>query len=275
MKALEGIHRAEIIICNQWDNYHRSLLEKEVPRGSLRCTFVMEPMSADFSDFMLTSEMAGVAEKLVRHNVWFSKILTLSTEMDENLAADAREAKKAVGRLLTGVFDSTRRCSEQARTKYYPELDTFKAEPSPLQLGTLNMDCNFAVRDGDVLAMCAAIAVSQTTKTLRMQVSLEHSDEDYNITYRGHLWKYLAYGLFSSRSRAFSALESIELHDIDSMEMADIETFYAILASKHPEEDMVGCSQGHRNERDATLMKDSPFDGSSTAMANLPWIPVQ
>ncbi|KAE9006757.1 hypothetical protein PR001_g17127 [Phytophthora rubi] len=248
-----------MIIKNEWDAYYRSSSEKELPSESLQCTFVMEPMCADFSDVLLTSEVALVMETLVRNNVWFSEICTLSAELDEKLGADAREAKKAVGQLVASVFDSTRRNPEEACTKYYPEIDTFEAELNPLQLGTVNMDCNFAVRDCDVLAMCSAIAVSRTTKTLRMQLSLEQEDDDYNIIYRGHLWKYLAYGLFSARSRELSALESIELFCIDSMSLADIETFCAILASRHPEEDMLDFFLGHGNERDATLMKNTPI----------------
>ncbi|POM60048.1 hypothetical protein PHPALM_31139 [Phytophthora palmivora] len=70
-------------------------------------------------------------------------------------------------------------------------------------------------------------------------------------------WKWLAYGLFSKRARAYSALESAALNQIDSLGDTDVEAFLSVLNSAHPEEALCGTPAVVVKERNATLKSGS------------------
>ncbi|KAF1781003.1 hypothetical protein GQ600_15856 [Phytophthora cactorum] len=80
---------------------------------------------------------------------------------------------------------------------------------------------------------------------------------------RADQWKWLAYGLFSKRARAYSALESAALNQIDALSDVDMEAFLSVLNSDHPEEVLCGTSAGVVAERNAALKRGPRSDGIS------------
>ncbi|KAF1786287.1 hypothetical protein GQ600_20907 [Phytophthora cactorum] len=90
--------------------------------------------------------------------------------------------------------------------------------------------------------MFSAIVLTKTTRKLTLQM---HRNFD-NRSDRRDWWKWLAYGCFSERARTHSALESLVLTDIDSMDVADMKDFSAVLSSEHPEEFLFGSPHGAR-----------------------------
>ncbi|KAG7378876.1 hypothetical protein PHYPSEUDO_009412 [Phytophthora pseudosyringae] len=240
--------RAERVIKTEWDAYKRSSKTQNVEPGFLRCTFVLEPAIADFSNLSVRAELTETLSTLVTKNVWFSRV-TLYLRIDSTLKSDRLLAKKSFGQLVTIVFDSTRRSPVFSNTKYWSELH----ERGPLQLGTVVLYCDPSLTSSEFEALCSAMVASQTTKRLSLSLWLDPKDANNSAT----RWKWLAYALFSKQARASSALESLTLSSIGSMSIADMEAFATVLTAEHPEEELSGTSRGQVDERKAMLKHEA------------------
>lgn len=231
------------VVQDEWDAYAQKSEPKLEP-GSLQCTFVLEPMIADFSNLPGRTDTAQTLSTLMGENVRFSRG-TLCLHLDSTLKADEFLAKKTFGQLVASVFDSTRRYPELAiRKNCFSEL---KKACNPLQIGTLVVYCDPSLKTSEFEALCSAMAVSQTTKRLCLSLWLDPKDAISSTT----KWKWLAYALFSKRARESSTLESLTLNSIGSMSIADMKAFIAMLTSEHPEEELFSLprGQGHREKR--------------------------
>ncbi|KAG2917732.1 hypothetical protein PC117_g17327 [Phytophthora cactorum] len=102
VKQLEAVGRAEQILREDWRLYKLRNEQHEVPSGSIRCTSVLEPMVADFTDFQISSEFAEVMDKLMQSNVRFNRIQALDMDLHSKIAADGRVSKLALGELMVG-----------------------------------------------------------------------------------------------------------------------------------------------------------------------------
>lgn len=255
LKPLDDIRNAEVVVKNEWKKYEESGEGDDVEFGSLRCTFVMEPMVLDFGDSHITRATVDVMKILVRDNVRFSSA-SFWMSLTEVLGIDPRASKEAFGELMASIFGSVRRPGELARTRYYSDgISTCSDESSALQLGLIDLNCDFSLRTREFEAMCSALVTSQTTKQIAMYLHM-------NSRGRGnseHWWKWLAYAFFSKLAHEHSSLESLTLTSIDNLSSADMEQFATILASKHPEEDLCGCPPGLVEERDAILKASAPI----------------
>ncbi|KAG6623579.1 uncharacterized protein IUM83_02001 [Phytophthora cinnamomi] len=69
VKALRDIWNAEKIVTEEWEMYDRNVENKVAEAGSLRSTFVMEPMMLDFSESGIPAEYVDLVIALVRENV--------------------------------------------------------------------------------------------------------------------------------------------------------------------------------------------------------------
>ncbi|KAG2995612.1 hypothetical protein PC119_g18023 [Phytophthora cactorum] len=101
VKQLEAVGRAEQILREDWRLYKLRNEQHEVPSGSIRCTSVLEPMVADFTDFQISSEFAEVMDKLMQSNVRFNRIQALDMDLHSKIAADGRVSKLALGELVS------------------------------------------------------------------------------------------------------------------------------------------------------------------------------
>ncbi|ETM48137.1 hypothetical protein L914_07283 [Phytophthora nicotianae] len=244
LSPLNKIQRAEKEVKEEWDKYERSREKREVQPCSLRCTFVLEPMIASFNDIKITPDLAETMQTLTRDNTWFSHV-SLWFRLSRELEANEHRSHKVVGQLMSSVFGDTRRGYELANSRYIREID----DTLPLQLGTVNLECDTSMTATNFEAMCSAMVVNQSTKKLSMLLEMDPEEPATSQLW----WKWLAYALFSKRARACSALESLALVRVGSMSVADVEAFASILASDHPEEVLFGCSRGILNDRDATI----------------------
>lgn len=253
--------RAERAIKSEWETYGQGLELQSGTLGSIRCTFVLEPMVADFSNRPIRPDMVGIVTTLIAENVWFSRAtISLSKLLGVPFEADL------LGQLVASVFDSTRRSSGLATTKYVSQLDPC----SPLQLGTVVVHCEPALRASEFQALCSGIVVSQTTKRLSLSLWLSSNDASSSAA----RWRWLAYSLFSKRARCYSAVESLTLTSIGTMSITDMMAFSAILASENPEAELFGCAPGRIEARDATLAAGAEVqypDDEETIQAAMCW----
>ncbi|KAE9222508.1 hypothetical protein PF002_g15253 [Phytophthora fragariae] len=153
-ESLEMIQRAEEINRLHWAKYEQSSNFHEVAAGSIRCTFVLEPLMADFNDHLITREVVEEVELMVRENVWFSQ-LSLWLTVDHEPRVDEPISATIFGKLLARVFDSNRRSYELANTKYHEEVDTidqseYQANGEPLP----SLNCHW----DDIIALSADLS---------------------------------------------------------------------------------------------------------------------
>ncbi|KAE8990896.1 hypothetical protein PF002_g20994 [Phytophthora fragariae] len=243
VESLEAISKAEQVIKESWENYERSS-DKRIM--GMKCTFVLEPMVADLSGFIITSELGALVEKMMQENVWFSH-LSLAMYVERERMIDERAAKIILGSLMTQVFDSSRRSDSLANTTYC--FNQRWRKNRPLQLGTIHLDCESTILPLEFEAMCSAMVLNQITRNVSMALAVEADDPITSARW----WEWLAYAFFSDRARACSTLESLALIYIGSMSAADVEAFSAVLASGHPEEHLSGSPRGLVDEQDAVL----------------------
>ncbi|EGZ08192.1 hypothetical protein PHYSODRAFT_319063 [Phytophthora sojae] len=280
--ALEDIRAAELVIEDEWGTYEQNPKKKKkkkktvaVEPGALRCTFVLGPMIADFHDTPVSVDVANKMQAMVRDNARFSQV-NLWTHVDRTLEKKKHDGRVAFSQLMASVFDSTLRTPELANGRELPQAVQVSGDSEPLQMGTVHLECTSLVGPRNFESMCSAIATSQTTKRLSMQLEMD-LDDNSSV----HWWKWLAYALFSKRAKACSAVEALALISIRSMSVEDIEAFAAVLVSKHPEEELFGCSRGEGEERDATVKAGSalfwemnkrghPRRGSQAVTSELP-----
>ncbi|KAJ8574753.1 hypothetical protein ON010_g4460 [Phytophthora cinnamomi] len=249
LDPLEDVRAAELAIREEWEMYEHNpkKKKKKVELGNFRCTFVLGPMIADFHDTPISVEVAKKMQAMVRGNARFSQI-NLWTHVDRELEKKKHEGRAVFSQLMASVFDSTRRTPELASGRDFPPAVQVSGESEPLQMGTVHLECTSLIGLRNFESLCSAIATSQTTKKLSMQLEMD-MDGDSSV----HWWKWLAYALFSRRSQAHSAVEVLALISIRSMSVEDIEAFAAVLASDHPEEELFGCPRGEIDDRDATV----------------------
>ncbi|ETI55773.1 hypothetical protein F443_01586 [Phytophthora nicotianae P1569] len=224
------------IIRDEWRQYEEGAENLPIARGSLRCTFVLEPLAVDFLGMMMHSEMIKTVEILLQNNIWFSQLKRLRLELHQDLWDNELESKKAFGQLFTGLFDSTRR------------TNLYSSKPDSFQLDQLQLFSISTMAASDFVALASALTVNQTVRKLEIQLSLQGHAQ---LTTR-YWWTCLAYGLFSKRSRGFSSLESVDIK-IHGIATTDMNGFNDIVTSEHPEEELLGFPHGAIEERVATL----------------------
>ncbi|OWZ12361.1 hypothetical protein PHMEG_00014497 [Phytophthora megakarya] len=262
-KIFDILH-AELAIKEEWDSYNQRVGQQKVEQGVIRCTFVLEPMLVDFGDSQITPEIAGTVKNIVADNCWSSQF-QIWVSLDDTLLNDARATTLAFGQIMSSMFDSIRRSSELANTRYQPNSTIPIATSNPLQLGAVFLPDEYTLPACYLPAMHSAMVVNQTTKQLAMRC-LNLRDAADNKTWL----EWMAYSFFSKRARLSSALESLALIDIVRLTPSDVEAFAAILASEHPEEALFRSPRGKVNERDAILKADVPvrwqFDNEGQAV---------
>ncbi|KAG2805649.1 hypothetical protein PC116_g15055 [Phytophthora cactorum] len=247
VEILLSIQNAERLIHEEWESYNWSLENQPVDSGQLRCTFVLEPMIGDLGGLGCGTEIAETMAKFVGENVWFSQV-SMRAEMDPQ--REERATLMPFRQTMAVVFDATQRSQELANTRYCSSFVAYHTT-SPLQMGRVSMRCDSTLRPSEFESMFSAIVLTKTTRKLTLQM---HRNFD-NRSDRRDWWKWLAYGCFSERARTHSALESLVLTDIDSMDVADMKDFSAVLSSEHPEEFLFGSPHGAVIERDMALKK--------------------
>ncbi|KAL4092687.1 hypothetical protein PRIC1_011678 [Phytophthora ramorum] len=245
---LMSIQNAERLIKEEWESYNWSLENQPVESGQLRCTFTLEPMIGDLRGLGCAPEIAETMAKFVGENVWFSQI-SIKADMDQQ--RENRATPMSFRQMMAVVFDATRRSQELANTRYCSKLTMYNQQEIPLQLGTVSMKCDYTLGPSEYEAMFSAIVLTQTTRNLTIHLRLNSNDP---INHK-HWWKWLAYGCFSERARKCSALTSLELTDIDEMNILDMAEFSAVLSSQHPEEVLYSTARGHVPDKDALLKK--------------------
>ncbi|KAF1787898.1 hypothetical protein GQ600_3134 [Phytophthora cactorum] len=155
-EPLNKIQRAEKCVKEEWEKHERSRKKREVEPCSLRCTFVLEPMIASFNDAKITPELTEIMQTLVRDNTWFSRVsFWLST--GPKLEATEHTARKAIGQLMASIFGGTRRSYELATSRYHRKIDVANGATLPLQLGTVNVECDASMKMKNFESMCSAI----------------------------------------------------------------------------------------------------------------------
>ncbi|POM71266.1 Hypothetical protein PHPALM_12184 [Phytophthora palmivora] len=107
------------------------------------------------------------------------------------------------------------------------------------------------------------MVLNQTTQKVSVWMDLmSHEEQKSNLW-----WKWLAYGCFSKRARTNSALQALEISNVGSMSIADVEAFMAIVDSDNPEELLYGCPRGSVGGREATLKDGAMVQYDITANA--------
>ncbi|POM76315.1 Hypothetical protein PHPALM_6457 [Phytophthora palmivora] len=236
--------RAERVIKAEWEASRQCKKEK-IKSRSFRCTFVLKPMIADFSNFPVRVDMVNTLSTLVEEKVCFSRV-TLYIRFDSKLRADELLTKKVFGQLVTSVFGCKHPCDDLSNT----HLTTTY---TPAQIGTLVLYCDPSLSVEQFEALCSAMVVSQSVKRLCLSLWLDPTDTISSTT----KWKWLAYALFSKRAQESSGLELLSLTSIGSMSVADIEAFRSVLTSEHPEEEILGSARGRVGEINAVLRKEA------------------
>ncbi|KAE9207491.1 hypothetical protein PF005_g12583 [Phytophthora fragariae] len=135
-ESLEMIQRAEEINRLHWAKYEQSSNFHEVAAGSIRCTFVLEPLMADFNDHLITREVVEEVELMVRENVWFSQ-LSLWLTVDHEPRVDEPISATIFGKLLARVFDTDlsdennplAKCVRRQRVRLMNRADSWGAFP--------------------------------------------------------------------------------------------------------------------------------------------------
>ncbi|KAJ8558968.1 hypothetical protein ON010_g8481 [Phytophthora cinnamomi] len=245
MTALATTYKAEKVMRENWKQ-----CENNAICGPLQPIFVVEPMVADLEGVPIRAEMAEMMETLVRDNIWFSR-LVLNTDLDVDiLSTDVDTWKITFGKLMTSVFDTTRRDPKIGHFEYsLPETDPPRSQIHAVQVCFEGWEGAFPA----FAPMFSAIAVNQAVSKLTLDLSINPNNE----TASAHAWKWLAYTLFSKRARESSALQSLCITATAScsISQADIEAFRSVVFSDHPEEELFGYPCGSVASRGATLEK--------------------
>ncbi|EGZ08184.1 hypothetical protein PHYSODRAFT_306214 [Phytophthora sojae] len=222
-------------------------------------------MVVDFAVDPITPETASAVETTVQGNMWLSQI-SLKVEMGDDLEGDFDDSfedddhednelirKKGFGRMMSSLFDSTRR--DRPPREIHGEGDSaLKVPLSARQLDAIHLTCASSLRAREFEAMCSAIVVNQTARKLSLSLWLNWISDGDLTAVSAHWWKWIAYACFSKRARDYSSLESLALLSVSSLTVADMESFAAVLQSEHPEEEVFGCPRGQVPERDASLL---------------------
>lgn len=249
-KELVAIREAERLISEQWEEYYRQHPKQLVPPRTYRCSFQLEPMVANFYAASLMSGSMRAMEMLIRDGMSFSQV-ALSLSFFDDLTANTRKFRACFGSFMSRVFDSTRRCrlvNDSVASKHISTADD-------RQLGAVEIAFDTSTGPAEVAAMFSAMAFTQTTRKITIHWRLTDEDQVPSTEW----WKWLAYGLFSKRARAHSAVESLELVGVSIMGSDDIAAFAAIATSDHPEEELFGSAPGLVEERIATLKSEAPI----------------
>ncbi|KAL3664419.1 hypothetical protein V7S43_010742 [Phytophthora oleae] len=241
LKGLTGVARGEKAVRREWERYQKSEGDKSCRNGSIRVTFVLEPMVADIQEVESIAKTAGILERLLFNNVWFS-LLSVRAKCSQG---DQDNSLIAFRQLMIAVFDGARRGPELSNTKYRSHANSAK----PLQLGSLVLHTDLALDPLETEALFSALVLNQTTHKLLVGMGLTvHEQQNAN-----NWWKWLAYGCFSKRARTHSALQTLEIGHIGSLSVSDVETFLAIVDSEYPEELLYECPRGSVEGKEATL----------------------
>ncbi|KAJ8544627.1 hypothetical protein ON010_g11640 [Phytophthora cinnamomi] len=227
LEMLLEVQKAEKIIRKGWHKLSRPQDLKSVAAGSIRCVFVLEPMNADIGIMMDISRTSKKVQKLIRENVWFSRVAL--TMEGSRVVDDKREYIRSFGNLVGSVFDRTRRRVQLDGT----EINSSSLESLQHQIGEINLNCEPQLTSRDYEAMASAMVLNQTSEKASMILTMHPNDPDC----RAQCWKWIAYAFFSKRSNQHSALRSLALMEISSLTVSEMEGFAAVLASDHPEED--------------------------------------
>jgi hypothetical protein len=156
-RQLDMLALCEAIIRDEWHQHSCVHGPTTVKPKMMRCTFVLAPMVADFSDAPVSTTMADVMESLGENNVGAARIQNLDIELHEDLATDPVTSRKALGRVLWALFVRNRG-------------DLGAANQVPGQIQTLSVYCESTLRKMEFEAVCSALAVCRTTGNLQLRV---------------------------------------------------------------------------------------------------------
>ncbi|GMF28849.1 unnamed protein product [Phytophthora lilii] len=252
LKPLQDIREAEKAVREEWEDYQQNMKKKQLEAGSLRCTFVLGPMIADFHDTKISHHVARLMETMVRENARFSQV-NLWTFVGRLLEKKEHEKRVVFSQLMASIFDHVRRDPVVANSNHDFATKEQNDKLAPLQLGTVHLECTSLMGHRQLESLCSGIVTSQTTKKLSMQLEMDPDEQSLQW------WKWLAYALFFKRARTCSSVECLALISIRSMTIEDIEAFSSVLASDHPEEELFGCPRGSVEERHATSKAGTSF----------------
>ncbi|EGZ08223.1 hypothetical protein PHYSODRAFT_306236 [Phytophthora sojae] len=206
-KILVGVAEAEKEIETQWTTYNGGEEKKALEPGTLRCTFVLEPMAAEFDAFGSRTEFDGLL--LLKNGVWFS-FLDITLSIDRTGRGHELEARKSLGFLLTHLLTSKRHDPKHAHISYHLERPSIAQDPGFSQLKVLKLTCEATMPARDFEAMCSALVATRSTKKLALELDIDTEDP----TNRNHWWKWLAYALFSKRARTCSTLKTLIIPEL-------------------------------------------------------------
>ncbi|EGZ07989.1 hypothetical protein PHYSODRAFT_339871 [Phytophthora sojae] len=211
LAGLSKVRKTKKLIEKEFDELGGGrLTHASVEPLSLRCTFVLEPVV-----------------------VWEGfKLIT-----DPAIDGSERKKKRVFGRLMTSLFDSSRRCRGLLMAH---ALDSGAAGSRRLQqIDKLSLQTYRIPQRKEFEAMCSAMARSQTIRKLTLSLLMSwNNDADDSA----HWWKWVAYTFFSKR--ACSSLEALRLTWLARMTVSDVDAFCSVLQSEHPEEELCGCPRG-------------------------------
>ncbi|OWZ19174.1 hypothetical protein PHMEG_0006615 [Phytophthora megakarya] len=217
---VKSIRRAEKIIRDEWNLYNETQVGKQLEcfqLGSLRSTVVLDPIDNNVPMIDITPEMIKIIDESGLDEMHFNQV---RLEFYRDLDQDGLSVKKAFGKLMMCLFgDAQVRNDRQLGINVKTNV-----------WDSLRLECDHDLSLLHIAAMCSAIV--RTKAQNKLWLRLEHYPDISSW------WKWLAYGLFSKRARTTSTLNSITLSGINSMTLAEIQAFAAVLASDHPEEEL-------------------------------------
>lgn len=186
-------------------------------------------MPAEYVDLVIT---------LVRENLWFSQVSFWAGKLG-TLFDNVQESRVAFGELMMTLFNTPQRPRLLTKRSFASDGKSSDGS-SPLQLGTIDLNCDHTLTYRDFNSMCSAIVTNQTARNVSMYLDISSTDDGGSR----ERWKWLAYAFFSKRTRGYSSLYRLEFTSLDSMTVEDMEGFSTIMASEHPEEDLCGTPRG-------------------------------
>ncbi|KAK1930106.1 hypothetical protein P3T76_014340 [Phytophthora citrophthora] len=222
------------------------LLEEEKQSGmhqteQLQCSFVMEPTLAECVRGYIEPDVCETVTAIVQDNIFLSLLglsLTLNELEDEEL-----------GHFMRSFLNSDWCCSS-SRPYRFGMIELSRLEWLPGR--------------GPEMVLSA---LAQTRATNNLEFCLEEED-DCEVT--GMWWKWIAYGLFSKRARACSAVENLQLTWINNMLPSDMEMFAAVAEAESPEEVLFDSPPGVVKPREATLQSRSRVKWQIPTQDNTP-----
>ncbi|EGZ08255.1 hypothetical protein PHYSODRAFT_306258 [Phytophthora sojae] len=186
--------------------YHQ---RRGVEAGAMRCSFVLRPLVAEFTEFQITPRLVRALEHLMKRGTRFSQIQALDLDLDDATELDAQLGRLTLAQLFRALFGTAD--NEPRRARH--------------QITSLSVYCDSTMKKKDFEALCSALVANQTTRDLHLRLNMESNSQ----VRPAHWWMWLAYGLFSKQARTLSKLETLTISGLHSMSVADMNAFAKVL----------------------------------------------